>query len=617
MKARFTGAAGRFMGSSAPVAALVGILLLIVPHVVANTFQLRVVMLFLIYALVALGLNILVGLAGLVSLGQAGIYAVGAYAAAITAKNYGFGFLPAACFAMLLTAACGVALAYPTVRVRGVYLAVITIAFGLIVQNVAIEWRDLPGGTLGISNVPRVDLGFGPLTTNGLYYLFAAIMFGAFLLHCGVMNSRFGRAMRAVSQSETAAKALGIDPTAMRVVAFVISAVYAGLAGALYAYLNRYVNPDTFSFGDSIRFLLMVILGGAGTVLGPLFGAGILTWLPNLFQNLGKWQLFAYGALLALVMFVMPKGIVGTVRVWLDKIRHRQVPENRTSGAWPSSSPQIEQLLKADMAAGQPMVSLDKLTLRFGGLIAVNEVSETILSGTVHAIIGPNGAGKTSALNAISGFYTPTSGTVAFSGSQIGGMPSYRVAREGLTRTFQNTELFGDLTVGDNIRVGLHTRAKTGLIGTVLRLPGFFRDELMMRDRAQLLLEYVGLSAYADELARNLPFGHQRRLEIARALAAGPKVLLLDEPAAGLTHGEIEDLVRLIHDLKRLGLTIILVEHHVEMIMDVSDHVTVLDYGQVIASGPPSAVARDPKVIEAYFGGTLGGTSMHPLETAK
>lgn len=594
------------------VAGLVALLLLAVPHLVANTFQLRVVMLFLVYALVALGLNILVGLAGLVSLGQAGIYAVGAYAAAIAAKTYGFGFITAASFAMLLTAACGVALAYPTVRVRDVYLAVITIAFGLIVQNVAIEWRELTGGTLGISNVPRVDLGFGPLTTNGLYYLFAVIMFVAFLLHYNIMSSRYGRAMRAVSQSETAAKALGVDTTGIRVIAFVISAVYAGLAGALYAYLNRYVNPDTFSFGDSIRFLLMVILGGAGTVLGPLFGAGILTWLPNLFQNFGKWQLFAYGALLALVMFVMPKGIVGTARIWFDKLRRRYAPEGRASGAWPSSTPLIEQVLKVDATAVQSIVTLDKLTLRFGGLIAVNEVSQTIMAGTVHAIIGPNGAGKTSALNAMSGFYVPTSGSIAFSGVEIGGQPSYRVARRGLTRTFQNTELFGDMTVTDNIRVGLHTRAKTGLIGTVLRLPGFFADERMMNERARLLLEYVGLSAYANELARNLPFGHQRRLEIARALAAGPKVLLLDEPAAGLTHSEIEDLVRLIRDLKRLGLTIILVEHHVEMIMDVSDQVTVLDYGEVIASGLPSAVARDPKVIEAYFGGAAAGGAAAP-----
>jgi ABC-type branched-subunit amino acid transport system ATPase component/ABC-type branched-subunit amino acid transport system permease subunit len=576
-----------------------------VPYVVANTFQLRVVMLFLIYALVALGLNILVGLAGLVSLGQAGIYAVGAYVTAILATTYGVGFAASIAAAMLVTAVCGVALAYPTVRVRGVYLAVITIAFGLIVQNVAIDWREVTGGTLGISNVPRIDLGLGPLTTNGLYALFAGVTFAAFLLHYTIMASRHGRAMRAVAQSETAARALGIEPTELRVVAFVVAAVYAGLAGGLYAYLNRYVNPDTFTFGDSVRFLLMVILGGTGTVLGPLLGAGVLTWLPNYFQNLGKWQLFAYGALLAFTMFVMPRGIAGTVGVWWDAISRRGTRESHQATAWPAGSPEIDAILRVPPAPQATILRLDGLTLQFGGLRALDAVSAAVTQGTVHAIIGPNGAGKTSALNAISGFYVPTAGAVWFDGAPVTGLPSHRVARRRIARTFQNTELFGDMTVADNIRVGLDTQATTGLAGTFLRLPGFYRDERMMDTRTDLLLAYVGLSAYADELARNLSFGHQRRLEIARALALAPRVLLLDEPAAGLTHGEIADLVALIRDLKRLGLTIVLVEHHVEMIMDVSDHVTVLDYGVVIASGPPAEVARDSKVIEAYFGSAM------------
>jgi branched-chain amino acid transport system permease protein len=223
----------------------------------------------------------------------------------------------------------------------------------------------------------------------------------------------------------------------------------------------------------------------------------------------------------------------------------------------------------------------------------------------VHAIIGPNGAGKTTFLNAASGFYQPTEGAIRLNDTAIGGQRSDLIAKAGLTRTFQNTELFGDMTVAENVLVGLDTRYRTGLVGTVLRLPGFFEEEQAMRDRATLLLDYVGLGAFAGETAKNLPFGHQRRLEIARALALAPEVILLDEPAAGLTHGEIEDLIGLIRDLKRLGLTTILVEHHVDMIMAVSDHVTVLDYGEVIASGPPDAIRDDPRVIEAYFGTAL------------
>jgi len=586
-------------------ALIVGVALMLVPYLVSNTFQLRVVMLFLIYTLVALGLNLLVGLVGLVSLGQAGLYALGAYAVAILATKTGAGFLPAMLGAIAITAAAGVALSYPTVRVRGVYLAVMTIAFGLIIQNVAIDWRGLTGGTLGISNVPRIDFGSGPLSTTDLYALIAVVAFGGFVLHHNLMHSTIGRAMRAVAQSETAARALGIDPTWQRVQAFVLSSVYAGVAGGLYAYLNRYVNPDTFSFADSIRFLLMVILGGAGTSFGPLIGAGILTWIPNLLQAFGKWQLFAYGALLAGVIFFLPKGIVGSIGDLWARMRHGRSQALRQAGAWPSTSPRIDALLTVKPAVRGPVLQTQGLTIRFGGLSAVSGVTLDVARATVHAIIGPNGAGKTTMLNALSGFYAPTEGRVTLLQEDVGGRPSDRIARSGLTRTFQNTELFADMTVEENVLVGCHARRRCGFLPTVLRLPAFHAEERRQRERAASLLEYVGLSAYRDETAGNLAFGHQRRLEIARALAMGPEILLLDEPAAGLTHGEIDELVALIRDLKRLGLTVVLVEHHVDMIMAVSDHVTVLDYGEVIASGRPEVVRDDPRVIEAYFGASF------------
>jgi len=586
-------------------ALIVGVALILVPFLVSNTFQLRVVMLFLVYTLVALGLNLLVGLVGLVSLGQAGLYALGAYAVAILATKTGAGFVPAMLGAIALTAAAGVALSYPTVRVRGVYLAVMTIAFGLIIQNVAIDWRGLTGGTLGISNVPRIDFGSGPLSTTDLYALIAVVAFGGFVLHHNLMHSTIGRAMRAVAQSETAARALGIDPTWQRVQAFVLSSVYAGVAGGLYAYLNRYVNPDTFSFADSIRFLLMVILGGAGTSFGPLIGAGILTWIPNLLQAFGKWQLFAYGALLAGVIFFLPKGIVGSIGDLWARVRHGRSQALRQAGAWPATSPRIDALLAVTPAVRGPVLQTQGLTIRFGGLSAVSGVTLDVARATVHAIIGPNGAGKTTMLNALSGFYAPTEGRVTLLQEDVGGRPSDRIARGGLTRTFQNTELFADMTVEENVLVGCHAGRRSGFLSTVLRLPAFRAEERRQRERAASLLEYVGLSAYRDETAGNLAFGHQRRLEIARALAMGPEILLLDEPAAGLTHGEIDELVALIRDLKRLGLTVVLVEHHVDMIMAVSDHVTVLDYGEVIASGRPEAVRDDPRVVEAYFGASF------------
>ena len=539
------------------------------------------------------------------ALGQAGLYALGAYTVAILATKTGAGFFPAMLGAMAVTAVAGVALAYPTVRVRGVYLAVVTIAFGLIVQNVAIDWRALTGGTLGISNVPRINLGAGPLNTRDLYWLIAAVTFAGFVVHHNLMHSRVGRAMRAVAQSETAARALGIDPIRQRVLAFVLSSVFAGIAGGLYAYLNRYVNPDTFSFSDSIRFLLMVILGGAGTTFGPLIGAGVLTWIPNLLQAFGKWQLFAYGALLALVIFFLPKGIARSVRDLWMRLRRGRTQVTREAGSWPRPSEAIDTILKVEARVRGPVLQTRGLTIRFGGLSAVSGVTLDIERATVHAIIGPNGAGKTTMLNALSGFYAPTEGSVTLLQDEVGGRSSDQIARSGLTRTFQNTELFADMTVEENVLIGFHARSTAGFLSTLFRLPGFHREARRQRERAALLLDYVGLSAYRDETAGNLAFGHQRRLEIARALAMSPEILLLDEPAAGLTHNEIDELIALIRDLKRLGLTVVLVEHHVDMIMAVSDHVTVLDYGEVIASGPPSAVRDDPKVIEAYFGASL------------
>ncbi len=592
---------GLFKGATIPALIVAG-MLAAVPLMVANTFQLRVVMLFLIYALVALGLNLLVGLVSLVSLGQAGLYALGAYTVAILATKTGAGFFPAMLGAIAMTALAGVALSYPTVRIRGVYLAVVTIAFGLIVQNVAIDWRALTGGTLGISNVPRVNLGTGPLSTQDLYFLIAVMTFIGFVLHHNLMHSKVGRAMRAVAQSETAARALGIDPTRQRVLAFVLSSVYAGVAGGLYAYLNRYVNPDTFSFSDSIRFLLMVILGGAGTSFGPLIGAGILTWIPNVLQAFGKWQLFAYGALLALVIFFLPKGIVGSLHELWVRLRYGRSQALRQAGAWPAMTTTTDAMLRVEPSVRGPVLQTSMLTIRFGGLSAVSRVSVDIERASVHAIIGPNGAGKTTMLNALSGFYAPTEGSVTLLQKDIGGCSSDKIARSGLTRTFQNTELFSAMTVEENILVGCHARSQCGFLSTLLRLPSFFKEESLHRRRANALLEYVGLSAYRDEVAGNLAFGHQRRLEIARALAMSPEILLLDEPAAGLTHAEIDELIALIRDLKRLGMTIVLVEHHVDMIMAVSDHVTVLDYGEVIASGAPGIVRNDPKVIEAYFG---------------
>ena len=455
------------------------ILILALPHIAANEYELRLITLLLIYAIIALGLNVLVGLTGLVSLGQAGLYAIGAYTAAILATRLGVGLVPGLILGMAFAGAFGVLLAYPTVRVRGVYLAVVTIAFGIIVENVAIEWDSLTGSWVGISNVPAPTLLGLPLDTNAYFIVVGASALIAFLVNLNLMNSRFGRAMRATAQSEIAARSLGINVVMIRTLAFVVSAMAAGAAGVFYVYLNKYISPDIFSFTDSIRFLLMVILGGSGTALGPVVGASIMTYLPEYLQAFGPWQAFAYGLLLAAVMFFLPRGIVGSVEHFLSgrmaEARPDTVREKR---------PRLADIIAVDPTDGSACLDARGVSVAFGGLVAVDKVDETVDSGKIHALIGPNGAGKSTFLNAISGVYRADSGSITFLGRDTTQLSSHQLARLGLARTFQNTELFSNMTVLENVLVAFHKEYRSNIFSTICRFPSFRRDERHFQEAA-------------------------------------------------------------------------------------------------------------------------------------
>ena len=584
------------------VIALAIIAVAVAPHLVANPYQLGIVTIFFISAIVALGLNILVGLSGLYSLGHAGFYGIGAYVAALISLRYDLPLLFGIGLPILISTVLAAALAYPTVQVRGFYLTVITIAFGIIIQSGAIEWVSLTGGPMGLIGVklPPIIWGFDRISSQAFYYVIGGIFVIALYLAGNIAVSSYGRAFRAVSQSEIAAKSLGIDPTSMRTISFSISASFAGVAGALYAYQNQYVSPESIGFFDSLRYLLMVVVGGAGTWLGPVVGAAILTLLPEVFQSLLGWQTFAYGALLAGTVYFAPLGVTGVAKSFLLRLRkNRNAP---TTGAWPLTEIDLSDVLRPVTREIAPALTIRNVSVHFGGLKALDDVDDIIQPATVHGIIGPNGAGKSTLLNVISGFYKPTTGQVLLNDSALSLVTDF--ASAGIARTFQNTELFGNLTGLDNVLVGLHRGSHPNLFSAMLRLPGQERRDRDNTARAKRLLAYVGLSEFADTRASHLPFGHRRRLEIVRALAVGPRVLLLDEPAAGLTHHEIQNLAVLIRDLAVRGITVVLVEHHIDLIAAVCDRVTVLDYGRFVTSGSVSEIRSDRRVRDAYLGST-------------
>jgi len=535
----------------------------------ANSYYVFVMATLALTAITGIGLNILLGLTGQVSLGHVGFYAIGAYTVAILTTAAKLDFWLAMPLAVALSGLVGALLALPALRVKGPYLAMITIAFGFMVENGASEWKTLTGGQNGIMSVPTVKAfgtGFGERGVALLAIaLCALLVFGFWRLS----RSSWGSAMRAVKDSEVAAESVGLNPVAIKALAFALSAACAGLAGALFAPLSGFVTPSTFAFLQSILFVLVVIVGGAGTVSGPLVGAVIVVLLPEALAGLAEYRLLFFGALMLIVLWLAPEGIVGEVQRWLRK---------RTKGVLPASDPSIE--LKGKNLS----LRVAGLTIAFGGVKAATGVSFEARAAEVTSLIGPNGAGKTTVLNMLGGFYRPDAGEVTLGGEPIAGLPAWRVARAGLARTYQTSQLFGSLTVLENLVIATPGRS------------GAERETLG-------LLAFVGYRGDPQARASDLPHVDRRLVEIARALATKPAVLLLDEPAAGLSRTDKERLAALMRRIAQSGIAVLLVEHDMGIVMGISDQVVVLDAGMPIAAGTPQRVQQDPAVRKAYLGG--------------
>jgi ABC-type branched-subunit amino acid transport system ATPase component/ABC-type branched-subunit amino acid transport system permease subunit len=533
-------------------------------------------------AIVGVGLNILVGLTGQISLGHVGFYAIGAYTVAILTLN-GASFWIALPLAGLIAGAIGLLLSLPALRVSGPYLAMVTIAFAFIVQHLSIEWRELTGGSNGLMGLPPPSLAGTAFTEREMALLAIAVAGASMSLFYQLAGSAWGKAMVAVRDAETAARSIGLNPVSIKAAAFMLSAMFAGIAGGIFASLLAFVAPDSFPFSQSILFLLACVVGGAGWVLGPAVGAVVTVVLPELLSNLAEYRLLFFGILLLGVLWLAPEGILGTVARLFRRIDPRTAsPDGFDIAA-----------LLAPGTSGERLEVRD-IGITFGGIKAASGVSFIALPGKVTSVIGPNGAGKTTVLNMIGGFYRPDTGSIRLGDAELAGAAAWKVARAGIGRTYQTTKLFETMSVLDNVLIAM----RRGRLGSMLSAAA---DETDVHG-AEALLAFVG---YRDALARaagGLPHVDRRLIEIARALAMRPRVLLLDEPAAGLMSSDKDCLSRLLRRIADAGIAVILVEHDMRLVMGISDHVVVLDAGRPIAAGAPNEIRRDPKVLAAYLG---------------
>ena len=539
--------------------------------------------------IVGIGLNILLGLSGQVSFGHVGFYALGAYAVAILTSKYGFDFWAALPLAGVLAGLVGALLALPALRVKGPYLAMITIAFGLIVEHGIVELRDLTGGQNGIMGI--VAPTFGGLLTGARAIAVLALLLAMVALICFALLQRgtWGVAMRAVRDSETAAESIGLNPLLIKTVAFALSALLAGLAGGMFAPLSGIVTPHTFGFFQSILFLLVVMIGGAGSVFGPLVGAIIVGLLPEVLASLEEYRLLFFGSLLLVILWVAPEGVVGLLR---------RLHRGRSPAAI-GDTPTVLAVVPALAAVARQALRADGLTCVFGGVRAVSELSFDVAPGAVTSLIGPNGAGKSTALNMLSGFYRPTAGRFLLGGRQLAGHSAFRIARAGIGRSYQTSQLFASLSVLDNVALAV----PRGRLGPLLSADGV--SSKAARKAARTWLAWCGYAGSVDSPAADLAHVDRRLVELARALATVPDVLLLDEPAAGLSHEDKVALSRLLRRIAGQGIGVVLVEHDMALVMGVSDHIVVLDAGKRLAMGTPSEIQNDPQVRQAYLGAAL------------
>lgn len=553
--------------------------LLLPPLLLGGTYHIFLLIIIFVYSIAAIGLNILGGHAGQFSLGHAALMAMGAYISSLASKalmanpffaETGLHVWAGLVIGTIVGGIAGAVLAYPALRVKGPYLAMVTVAFGWVIWKILQEWVSVTGGDLGIGSIPKPQIGSWVLDTAQFYYIVLAFFIVALGLQHWLMTSPIGLKIRAVKHSEIGLSSVGVNVYRLKVWVFIISAAFAGCAGSLFAIQQSYISPDNFQFFSSVFLLLAVLFGGPGTFLGPVIGIAVLTLLPEVLQDFDRYRLIIYGTFILITLYFLPRGVMGPIENWIK----------------PAVAPRSDRIVPPLDQTGLSGASIELkgVSRHFGGLKALSDVDLSLAAGEIHAVIGPNGAGKTTLVNVLTGFYEPSDGAILIDGKPTALWSLDASARLGFARTFQTIKLFGDMSVLDHVMIGLPFGTEHAV------------------DEADALIEFVGLAVFRDRAASSLAYGHRRLLEIARALATRPRLLLLDEPAAGLVQEEIVSLIGVIRAIRKSGVTILLIEHHMDLVMAVSDRITVFNYGTVIARGTPAEIQGNAKVVQAYLG---------------
>lgn len=583
----------------------------------------------MIYALPAIGLNLLMGLAGQVSLGQAAFFAIGAYTFAILTTRYNvpdaLAGLAGIALAMLLAFLVGL----PILRLRGHYLALATLGLGFVV-SILLRESEFAGSNTGIFGIAKPEI-LGEKINKPFEFLLYLLPFVliALIMSVNLVRSRIGRSLSAINDSELASEVLGVRTFTSRLGVFVIAGGLAGLGGIFYAYQVGLVSPTIADFHLSVQFLLMAVIGGLGSVWGAIAGAFFVQWLTDGLRDViqlvipgasGQVELLGFGIILVLFVILLPGGLYGAFVGVLNRVKQLIGRKERAAAAVASAESEADledaELIIPDVstpvARGETILEVRDLTKRYGGVVAVDNVSFDITAGKIVGLIGPNGAGKTTCFNMMTGVLTPTTGTVTYLGETVSGKRPSFAALRGLTRTFQNLQVLTSTTVLGNVYMGRYRLGKAGFVRGMLGFQG--KEQRENEQRALEILATMNLADAATTMAGDLPFGRQRMMEVTRALASEPAILLLDEPMAGLSGRERNRLASLMRGLRDAGLTIVIVEHDVSQVMALADQVIVLDDGALIANGTPDEVQNNPAVIAAYLGTDDVDAVEHELE---